>query len=132
MDFMTAVKTCFAKYVDYKGRALRSEFWWWTLFTFVTSLILGAIDSAIFSTSWEETGILDGIFSLATFLPTIFVTTRRLHDVGRSGWWQLIAFTIIGIFVLLYWLIIEGEQGDNAYGPHPLSDGTDDLNEVFR
>jgi uncharacterized membrane protein YhaH (DUF805 family) len=132
MDFGTAVKTCFSKYVDWNGRALRSEFWWWTLFTLVASLILATIDGLIFGTGWDDTGVLDGLFSLATLLPTIFVTTRRLHDVGRSGWWQLIALTVIGIFLLLYWLIIEGESGENAYGPNPLSNNIDDMNEVFR
>jgi len=132
MDFMTAVKTCFRKYVDFKGRALRSEYWWWTLFTVVVSLILSIINSAIFNTSFEDTGVLDGLFGLATFLPTLSVTFRRLHDVGRSAWWLLLYLTIIGALVILYWLIIEGDQGDNAYGPHPLSDETDTLNEVFR
>ncbi|WGI22744.1 DUF805 domain-containing protein [Amylibacter sp. IMCC11727] len=132
MDFVTAVKTCFAKYVDWHGRALRSEFWWWTLFTFIASILLSILDAVIFGYSFESGGILDTLFSLATLLPTIFVTTRRLHDVGRSGWWQLIVFTIIGIFVLLYWLIIEGDQGDNDYGPHPLGAGSEDLGEVFR
>lgn len=132
MDFVTAIKTCFSKYVDWNGRALRSEFWWWTLFTFIASIVLSIIDALIFGSSFEDGGILDTLFSLATLLPTIFVTTRRLHDVGRSGWWQLIVFTIIGIFVLLYWLIIEGDQGDNDYGPHPLGGSEEDLGEVFR
>ena len=132
MDFVTAVKTCFRKYVDFHGRALRSEFWWWTLFTFVASIVLTIINIVLFGGDFDDTGVLDGLFSLATFLPTLFVTTRRLHDVGRSGWWQLIVFTIIGIFVLLYWLIIEGDKGENAYGPHPLGDNLDELNDVFR
>ena len=129
MDFMTAVKTCFRKYVDYNGRALRSEFWWWMLFTFLASIFLGIIDSVIFGTGWENTGVLEALFSLGTSLPSIFVGTRRLHDIGRSGWWQLIALTIIGIFVLLYWFIIEGNKGDNAYGPHPL--GQWDVSDTF-
>lgn len=132
MDFMTAVKTCFQKYVDYNGRALRSEFWWWALFTFAASLIMGVFDSVLFGSSWEDTGVLEALFSLATFLPSVFVGTRRLHDVGRSGWWQLIAFTIIGIFVLLYWFIIEGNKGDNDFGPHPLADTADNMSDVFR
>ena len=132
MDFMTAIKTCFSKYVDYNGRALRSEFWWWALFTFIASIVLGVIDSVIFGTGWEGTGVLEAIFSLGTFLPSLFVGARRLHDVGRSGWWQLIALTIIGIFVLLYWFIIEGDKGDNEYGPYPLAGNTENMSEVFR
>ncbi len=132
MVFTTAIKNCFSKYVDFHGRALRSEFWWWTLFTFVASLVLKAINMVLFESSFDDTGVLDTLFSLVTLLPTLFVTTRRLHDVGRSGWWQLIAFTIIGIFFLLYWLIIEGNEGSNDYGPHPLGDDLDELNDVFR
>lgn len=132
MNFQTAIKTCFSKYFDWNGRALRSEFWWWTLFTFVAGIVLAVLESMVFGSSFENTGFLEGLFSLATFVPTITVTTRRLHDVGRSGWWQLIAFTIIGIPVLLYWLIIEGNQGDNTYGSHPLETDAERLDEVFR
>ena len=57
-----------------------------------------------------------GIFQLALFLPHIAVTTRRLHDIDRSGWWQLIVLTGIGFFVLLYWLIKAGDEGENEYG----------------
>jgi len=123
MDFMTAVKTVFSKYVDWNGRALRSEYWWWTLFSIIVSIVTTVIDSAA--------GILafNPLWSLVSLLPSIFVATRRLHDHGRSGWWQLIALTIIGIFVLLYWYIIEGDKGENAYGPHPLGDA--DVSETF-
>lgn len=116
MNFTTAVKTVFRKYVDWNGRASRSEYWWWALFSVIVSLITQFIDGAA--------GIiaLNPLWSLVTLLPSIFVATRRLHDHGRSGWWQLIALTGIGIFVLLYWYIIEGNKGENAYGPHPLDD----------
>lgn len=123
MDFMTAVKTVFSKYVDWNGRALRSEYWWWTLFSIIVSVVTSVIDGAA--------GILafNPLWSLVSLLPSLFVATRRLHDVGRSGWWQLIALTGIGIFVLLYWYIIEGDKGDNAYGPHPL--GSADVSDTF-
>jgi uncharacterized membrane protein YhaH (DUF805 family) len=92
MDFQSAVKTCFQKYVDFNGRATRSEFWWFFLFCFVVSLILGVISNYI---SWA--------FSLATILPTLAVGSRRLHDTNKSGWLQLgfyisyiIAFVLMG------------------------------------
>lgn len=132
MDFMTAIRTCFSKYVDWNGRALRSEFWWWMLFTAIASIVFGIFDSVLFGTSWEDTGVLEMLFSLGTFLPSLFVGTRRLHDVGRSGWWQLIALTIVGILVLLYWWIIEGQHGENEYGPHPLAGNADTMSDVFR
>lgn len=123
MDFTTAVKTVFSKYVDWNGRALRSEYWWWTLFSIIVSIVTTIIDGVL--------GIvaINPLWSLVTLLPSLFVATRRLHDHGRSGWWQLIALTGIGVFVLLYWYIVEGDKGDNAYGPHPL--GQADVSETF-
>lgn len=59
------------------------------------------------------------IVSLILFIPGLAVTVRRLHDLGRSGWWILVAFTIIGIFVLLYWYCQEGERATNRFGDDP-------------
>lgn len=98
MNFQDAIKTCLQKYADFKGTAQRPEFWWFVLFTFIASGILNQIHP-----------IAGSIFSLATFLPSIAVATRRLHDLGKSGWWQLIALTVIGIFVLVYWYSQEGK-----------------------
>lgn len=117
MDFQTAVKTCFKKYVDWNGRALRSEYWWWVLFCIIANLVTSMIDTFVLGTGPMDVGLFNPLFSLATLLPSIFVGTRRLHDLGRSGWWQLIAFTVIGILLLLYWYILEGEREANAYGP---------------
>lgn len=113
MDFSTAVKTVFSKYVDWNGRALRSEFWWWTLFTLIVSIITTIIDSVL------GIAALNPLWSLATLLPSIFVAVRRLHDHGRTGWWLLLALTGIGLLVLLYWYIKEGDRETNAYGPPP-------------
>ncbi len=63
-------------------------------------------------------------------LPMMFVTIRRLHDVGKSGWWILISLIPIASLILLYWLIIEGNKGDNAFGPHPLN-GVGDVSDTF-
>ena len=115
MDFSTAVKTCFSKYIDWNGRALRSEYWWWVLFAVIVSVVTSIVDIAL------GLALFNPLWSLATLLPSIFVATRRLHDVGRTGWWQLIMFTGIGVLVLLYWYIIEGEKEENAYGPPPAA-----------
>jgi uncharacterized membrane protein YhaH (DUF805 family) len=94
MTFLDAVKICFAKYAVFKGCASRPEFWWWFLFTVVASLALHAL-------SYN----LSAAFSIATFLPSIAVTARRLHDADRSGWWQLLYFLpVIGwIILILFW-----------------------------
>ena len=104
MTFGESISTCFAKYGNFNGRASNSEFWWWMLFAFLASLVLGLISPR-----------LSSLFSLATLLPSLAVSARRLHDIGRSGWWQLIALIpLIGLIVLIYWYVQDAEE-PNAY-----------------
>ena len=63
--------------------------------------------------------IITLIVALAVFLPSLGVAVRRLHDVGRSGWWILLAFTCIGGIVLIVWYCMDSQPGDNQYGPNP-------------
>ena len=117
MDFQTSVKTCFKKYADFSGRALRSEMWFFALFVTLGCIVATIIDIMILGYSIEVNGPMYLIFSVAVFIPSIAATARRLHDVNRSGWWQLIYFTIIGILLILVWNITEGEKKKNIYGP---------------
>ena len=117
MDFQTSVKTCFKKYADFSGRALRSEMWFFALFVTLGCLVATIIDIMILGYSIEVNGPMYLIFSVAVFIPSIAATARRLHDVNRSGWWQLIYFTIIGILLIVVWNITEGEKKKNIYGP---------------
>lgn len=125
MDFQTAVRTCFQKYADFSGRARRAELWWFALFTFGVSLVLGLVDGALFGMGRGMGGgfqPLGTLFSLAVLLPSLAVGARRLHDIGRSGWWLLIGLIpIIGVLVLIWWYIQPGEAGPNQYGPDPLA-----------
>jgi uncharacterized membrane protein YhaH (DUF805 family) len=99
MNFVDAIKTCFTKYADFKGCATRPEFWWWVLFTVIGSVALGVIHQNI-----------SAAFSLATLIPSIAVGTRRLHDVDKSGWWQLIGLIpLIGWAVMIYWCAQPGK-----------------------
>ena len=119
MSFMEAVKTCFSKYVDFTGRAPRSEFWWWVLFVIIVSVVLNIIDYGVLGADPAAGGIavLSSLWSLATLLPGLAVSVRRLHDTDRSGWWILIAFVpIIGFLVLLYFYIQNGTEGQNRFG----------------
>ena len=77
MDFITAIKTCFSKYADFNGRARRSEFWYWYLFTILVSMFSSWIPFA-------------SLVMLALVIPTLAAAVRRLHDIGRSGWWVLL------------------------------------------
>lgn len=123
MGFIEAIKTCLRKYVDANGRALRSEYWYFYLF-----LILGVIITSILD-SLTGLFVFTLIFYLAMILPMLMVTIRRLHDVGKSGWWILISLVPIVSLILLYWMIIEGDKGDNEFGPHPL--GATDVGDTF-
>ena len=117
MDFQTSIKTCFSKYADFSGRALRSEFWFFVLFSCLAGIITTIIDIMILGYSVDSYGPLNLICTVGLFIPAVAVTARRLHDVNRSGWWQLIELTIIGILLILVWNVTEGEKKKNIYGP---------------
>lgn len=102
------------KYVAFEGRARRQEYWMFTLFNIIVSLVIALVDYLIGTGS-----ILGMIYSLAVLLPSLSVTARRLHDTGRSGWWILISFIpFIGAIILLVFLC-QDSQGDNKYGANP-------------
>lgn len=123
MNFKSAVNTCLRdKYVDFSGRAGRSEFWYFVLFIFVVSLVLSVVDSLFFADVLSGIGPVSTIFSLITLIPSIAVTARRLHDVGRSGWWQLLMLIpVIGLLVILFWAVQKSKEGENPFGPAPAS-----------
>ena len=89
-----AVKKAFRQYAVFSGRATRAEFWWWILFITVGNVTLGLLEAGIQLATGTEYTILTGLFALATVLPSLAVTCRRLHDMGRSGWWQLAWHTL--------------------------------------
>ena len=92
MDFVQAIKSCLGQYATFTGRASRSEFWWFFLFQVLVMAATGMLGD-----------VINGIASLALLLPALAVGARRLHDIGRTGWWQLLLLTGIGFLVLLYW-----------------------------
>ena len=112
MGFTEAVKTCFSKYVTFSGRARRSEYWYFVLAISIVSIVLTLIDGG--------EGVLSLLWSLGTLLPSLAVGVRRLHDIGRSGWWLLIILVpLIGFVVLIYFAIKDSEPGENRFGPNP-------------
>lgn len=118
MDFNQALKAGFINYANFDGRASRSEYWWFILAIIVLGLVLDAVEGLATGKSMFSSDffVLSAIFSLATLIPSISVATRRLHDIGRSGWWQLIGLTIIGLIPLIYWLVRRGDEGSNVFG----------------
>lgn len=124
MNFPQAVSSCFKKYVTFSGRAPRSEYWYWALFVALLGGVAIIIDITVLHVDIHNPMAfypMKTMLSLLTFLPGLSVLVRRLHDVGRSGWWWLIAFTIIGMIPLLIWLCRKGTSGANRFGLDPLA-----------
>lgn len=120
MSFVEAIQTCFSKYANFHGRALRSEFWYFVLFLLLAGTCVGAIDLLAFGTR-DGAGPLALIFTLATLLPNIAVSVRRLHDHNKSGWLLLLVLIpFVGAVLLIVWWCQRGDEGPNRFGPPQL------------
>ncbi|MCF8220771.1 MAG: DUF805 domain-containing protein [Cryomorphaceae bacterium] len=102
-------------YANFNGRARRAEYWYFVLFNMIASIIVGIIGGLI------DFELLGNLYSLAVLLPSIAVGVRRMHDVGKSGWFILIP---IYNFILA---VTEGDAGENEYGPDPKGQSSSDL-----
>ena len=102
------------KYAEFSGRARRKEFWMYTLFNVIIMVVLTVIDGFI------GIPILSGIYALGVLLPGIAVSARRMHDIGKSGWWLLIGLVpFLGAIVLIIFFVMDSNPGDNRFGPNP-------------
>ena len=111
MDWYLAV---LKKYAVFSGRARRKEFWMFVLINFIVAVALGVVDMML------GTVFLGFIYALATIIPSLAVGARRLHDIGKTGWWQLIGLVpLIGLIVLIVFFVMDSNPGDNQYGPNP-------------
>ena|SRR5215212_3848117 len=121
MSFQDAVRTCLQqKYVDFSGRARRSEYWFFALFNVIVSVVAGIIDGILGTrTAGGSTGLVGAIAGLALLLPNLGVGVRRLHDTGRSGWWLLIGLVPLVGWIVLIVFFVQDSQPDNQYGPNP-------------
>lgn len=120
MNFGDAVKSFWTKYVDFTGRARRSEYWWVVLFVVIVTLPLTIVDQLLFQDVLLEAGIgvLTSFFTLAILLPGLSLSVRRLHDIGMSGWFVLLflipfAGSVFGLVIAL----IDSQRGTNQFGP---------------
>jgi uncharacterized membrane protein YhaH (DUF805 family) len=109
------------KYTVFEGRSRRSEYWYFTLFNILISIVLNIVDRGIRTYDSKTTlGLLGTIYALAVLIPGIAVGIRRLHDTNRSGWWLLIAFIpLIGAIILIVFLAQDSDAGANQYGTNP-------------
>ena len=114
-SFGSSVAMCFSKYATFQGRAPRAEYWWFILF-----IALGHISILILASIADSdglSGVLYGIFTLGTLLPTLAVSVRRLHDTDRSGWWLLMELVpLVGVILVLVWFCSRGTRGQNRFG----------------
>lgn len=110
MDFKQSVIRCVRdKYADFNGRASRPEFWWFALACFLVAVVFNLL----------RLELLGALVNLALLLPSLAVGSRRLHDIGKSGWFQLIwLIPFIGWAIMIYWLV-QPSAGPNEYGEGP-------------
>ena len=114
MSFPQAIEAGFKNYVNFNGRAVRSEYWLWVLFTLLGQIALTIIDMVI------GISVLTVLFALSTLLPGLTVSVRRLHDLDKSGWFLLLVLIpLVGAIILLVWACQEGTRGPNRFGPPP-------------
>jgi uncharacterized membrane protein YhaH (DUF805 family) len=112
------------KYAVFSGRARRKEYWFFALFNIIFTIAIAIIDGMV-GTSDPETGMgmIGLIYALAVLLPSIAVTVRRLHDIGKSGWWMLIALIpLLGIIILLIFAVMDSKPEENQYGINPKAE----------
>ena len=155
MNFVQSIKTCFRKYANFKGRAMRSEFWWFQLFMIVATYSAMALDHLLLGYSFEDTATpLALIVIVVTGVPNFAVTARRLHDIGWSGWIQIPAYMSYAVYLdvwmpgfsvsalggslviggVIYWVVMalflikDSQPKTNKYGPNPKNP---DMGEIF-
>jgi len=109
------------KYAVFSGRARRKEYWYFSLFNLLITIVLAVIDGMTGTLIAEANiGLLGGIYALAILIPLLAVSVRRLHDTDRSGWWLLIALIpLIGVIVILVFMVQDSKPNENQYGSNP-------------
>ncbi|MGW4031009.1 DUF805 domain-containing protein [Streptomyces sp. NPDC004838] len=111
------------KYAVFSGRARRQEYWMFFLFNMVIGIVLNIIDRA-----GDLGSVISFVYSLAVLIPGLAVAVRRLHDVGRSGWWLLIVVVpLVGAIILIVFLATDGEPGVNKWGENPKREQVHDF-----
>lgn len=111
MNLPDAVKSCLNNYINFEGRATRSEYWWFFLFYLIVNILTMVLDALL------GLGVLSTLATLALLAPSLAVGARRLHDIGKSGWWQLLWIVPIIGLIIFYLLAKKGDEGENRFGP---------------
>ena len=111
VSFTQSVPLFYNNFANFSGRSSRSAYWWWILANFIIGSSLGFCEGF-----YDGIAIISTLYYFVNIIPGLAIITRRLHDVGRSGWWYLIVITVIGIIPFLYWVCKKGDTGPNKYG----------------
>lgn len=112
-------------YCNFKGRSSRSEYWWFALFNIIVGVVLGIV-LGIIGVSENVINGISSLLTLALFLPGLGLSVRRLHDIGKSGWWLFLALIpLVGAIILFIWYCKDSELEVNQYGPVPNLKGYD-------
>lgn len=115
MSFKNAVMFCFSRYAEFTGRASRTQFWFFTLFVILVDIVLNFFELILFRDS--NIHILTILWFLATVIPHLAVGSRRLHDIGQSGWLQLLwIIPCVGFIIMIVLYAMPTKPGENKYG----------------
>jgi len=122
-------ETLTERYADFEGRARRSEYWFFVLFSYISIIVVSVVFGILGSMVSEVVGMIGLVgVMLALFVPQLAVYVRRLHDTGKSGWWILFGLVpLVGSIVLLVFLCTDSTPGSNQYGPNPKELQENDL-----
>ncbi|MDC3015805.1 DUF805 domain-containing protein [Luminiphilus sp.] len=120
-EFFTVLR----RWSDFAGRSSRREYWMYTLVLVLISFVLGILDAMILGeAALSQLFTFGNVFSLATLVPSLSVSVRRLHDIDKSGWWLLITLTGVGILLIICWACLTSDEDENRYGApvpaHPV------------
>ncbi len=122
------VDTLTHRYADFKGRASRSEYWYFTLFHLLVVILL----LRFFLGSNTLFNIICGVYYFGSIIPQLALTVRRLHDIGNSGWFFLVSFIpIIGPILMLVWSLTDSQPGVNQWGPNPWGIGVENESDLL-
>ncbi len=126
----------FRRYFEFHGRSSRSEYWYFALFNIMIMIALGVMSSIIEEYfNLHSFFLINSVYFLAILIPSLAVAVRRMHDIGKSGWWLLVYFIpLVGGISLLVLLVIDSEYGRNKYGENPKGIGNyiDEFDEINR
>lgn len=124
MPFDKAITTCLENYIEFEGRASRAEFWWFALFRVLVVVGCEVLSRVILASGLSSDLLLrlgawlPGLAAIALFFPSIAVGARRLHDIGRTGWWQLLLLIPPLIIILVVFWVLPPKREDNKHGPY--------------